>query len=378
MNNQEEIKIIKVKDFLKIILLHRKKIILSTIIGALIGIIIAVSLPTEYSSTVKLIPVIEGSVSNNQELSNLLGNLDIKDLREGNDAIDIFMYPDIVKTIPFITSLFSVEVKEKSFPSKTTTLENYIVQDIKKPWWIELRNKIFGIFNNFIKNKESEIKSTKGSEQIKTIDSFHLSERDNGIVSAIGGRIEVEVKENSNLFTINVKMQDPLVAAIVADTVRSHLEKFILNYKRLKIENDLHQIEVLRDSSKEAYHHSQLKAANYIDTHHAIWSNVNKIELDSLQFLVSQNYQNYINLNNQYNITYKRLKSINDVFFVLEPSRVENYQISPIRSKIILNYSIIGFLISAIWYVSIKPVLKKRLGIQKLSLKSIWYILWHN
>lgn len=352
MRKEGDIKIISIKDFILIIWDNRKQIIGYSIIGFIIGLIIAFSYPNEYTTTVKLLPIIEGSAQNPRAV-NIFKRIKLNQKREGNDAIDIYVYPDVVNSIPFLARLIDSNVIRYE-NQDSISLRRYFQKYNSIVWWKKipsLPSKIKSLFKS----------SQKSKGTIQPIDEFRLTEGEFGLLNGLGGRIKLSISDQTNMITIKVTMQDPLIAAIIADSVINQLENYILAYKRRKIEDKLTILERIRDEAKLVYYSNQDKLARYEDSHYGIWANSKRIKRDSLINVVTQHYNFYLNSIIAYNSLLMKLNQFNKAFYVVEPSRVNDNRSSPNRVRIIFIFTIIGFSISTLWNVSLrKTLLPKR------------------
>lgn len=102
-------------------------------IAAVIGLIVGFSIPKEYSTEVTLAPesaskVNAGSMGALAAMAgiNLGGSV-------GEDALSPELYPDIVKSTPFLLELFDVRVKDQK-GKIDTTLYAYLDKYQRSPW----------------------------------------------------------------------------------------------------------------------------------------------------------------------------------------------------------------------------------------------------
>ena len=102
---------------------------------------IAFSIPKEYATSVKLAPEITDSKSGGGSLGALASMAGFSvGSSSGADAVYPQLYPDVVSSVPFVTSLFDVEVTTKDDKRKMT-VRQYLENETKAPWW----NVIMGL-----------------------------------------------------------------------------------------------------------------------------------------------------------------------------------------------------------------------------------------
>lgn len=195
---------------------EKRTIIKWAVIAAVAGIIIAFSIPKEYTTTIKLAPEAReggGAASNLGALAAMAGIN--ANMGGGKDAVSPTLYPDIVSSIPFAVELFDVPVTISKSEQKTT-VRQYLTDDISSPWWsyiTSLPSKAIGGVMSVFKSSESE------DGEPKEINTFKLTPEENGIVGALASRVSVDVDGKTSIISISVTMQDPLVSALLADTV---------------------------------------------------------------------------------------------------------------------------------------------------------------
>ena len=144
IKNIEEIEIDLIAFVRKIITI-RKMLYKAAVIGLVIGIIIALSIPNQYTVMVTLSPEM-GNAKGNNGLAGLaasfLGNG--ATVGESSDALNASLSADIVSSTPFLLELFDVEIPVFRMNRKLT-LKSYLDEQ-SLPWW----NYIIAFPNIFI------------------------------------------------------------------------------------------------------------------------------------------------------------------------------------------------------------------------------------
>lgn len=113
-DNEVEEKEIDLLDLASRLWDQRRKLIKWSICGAVIGLVVAFSIPREYVTSVTLAPESNGAKLPGGGLGALASMAGISTGAEaGMDAVYPMLYPDVVSSVPFITSLFDVEITTK-------------------------------------------------------------------------------------------------------------------------------------------------------------------------------------------------------------------------------------------------------------------------
>lgn len=67
--------------------------------------------------------------------------------------------------------------------------------------------------------------------------------------------------------TVAVTLQNPKVAAVLADSVVKKLQEYIIDYRTTKAKEDCIYLEKLFKERQQEYYAAQKEYANYIDSH---------------------------------------------------------------------------------------------------------------
>ena len=251
---------INVFDVIAILKADIKKLVMFAIIGAVAGIVVAFSIPKTYKSTVVLAPEESGTgfMGSISSLASLVG-MDMK-LGKTGDAIYPEIYPDVMGSTDFLVGLFSVPVttKDKSYSADYAT---YLEKKTKSPWWEYPKNLLFQAIK--------KIKGGGGAPYTpgKKIDPFQLSKDQYDLMLGISGNISCSVDKKTNVITITVTDQDPYIAACMADTVTSRLQRLITDYRTKKSREDVEYLKGIQAESLVKYKKAQGNYSAYVESH---------------------------------------------------------------------------------------------------------------
>ena len=113
---------------------ERKFLLKGCGIAVVVGLIVAFSIPKEYTTTVKLAPETQDAAKKSS-LGGLAAMAGINlNAAAGADAISPDLYPDVVQSTPFLLELFPVEVTDKE-KGLSTTLDDYMSEHHRKDCW---------------------------------------------------------------------------------------------------------------------------------------------------------------------------------------------------------------------------------------------------
>lgn len=329
---------------------QKKKIGIWCLIGAVVSLVVAFSIPKEYTTEVKLAPEANGAQRAGGSLGAMAAMVGLGGAANaGNDAVSPTLYPDIVQSVPFIVGLFNVPVKldkgDASIP-----LREYIEDDMKSPWWsvvMGLPFKLLGAMSGNDKEEESKAKK---------IDTFKLTSAENKVVQALASRISASVDTKTSVITISVMMQDPLVSATLADTVVSRLQEYITDYRTNKARKDLEYAELLNNEAKESYYKAQQKYADYLDRNNGLILHSAQTTSERLQNEATLAFNLYNQTSQQVQVAKAKVQENTPVYATVTPATVPIRPTSPRKPLILIGFVFLSFVACSAWILFGKPL----------------------
>ena len=322
----------------------RKRIMKWCAVGALVGLIVAFSIPKEYSVTVKLAPEIADGKQSMGGLSNLaaMAGINLGSSAMG-DAVSPMLYPDIFESVPFATDLFDVAVTDQDGELRTT-LYDYIDEHQRAPWWSAIVSAPFKLLG-WVKSLFEEEEDLTGH----TVDPFRLTKRESEVVKALQERIECSVDKKTSVITVTVTMQDPLIAATVTDTVMTNLQNYITDYRTNKARHDLEFTQKLHDEAQASYYEAQSKYARYVDANHNVVLHSARTEQERLQNEMALKYNLYNQMAQQLQLARAKVQESTPAYAVLQPATVPIRAAKPSKPLILIGFTFLAGLIISAW-----------------------------
>lgn len=321
-------------------------------IGIVIGLIVAFSIPKEYSSSVKLSPELSNSGSSGSGMSALASLAGIN-MNSGNssDAVYPELYPDVVSSIPFTVSLLSVPVQTED--NKVITVQEFLEEETSAPWWsaiLKLPFKAIGAVKGLF--------SESNEAESDTINAYNLTLEQYTLVKALSSRINADVDSKSLVVTISSMMQDPKVAAQLADTVTSRLQKYITSYRTEKARQDLYYAKKINEEARQAYYTAQKNYATASDRNQSLSSRAAAIAIERMQNEASLAFNLYNSTAQRVQIAEAKVQETTPVFAVVQPATVPVKAAKPSKVAILIGFVFLAFVASAA-YILFLPGLKK-------------------
>ena len=157
-------------EILRKIIAIRKTLYKAAGVGVVLGIIIALSIPKQYTVTVTLSPEMNGDKTSGGLASLASSFLGGSVSSSSNDALNVTLAPDIVASTPFILELFNIKIQTLD-GKLDTTLVAYL--DEQKSPWFSYIVKAPGMAIGAIKSLFSEETDTNS-----VLNPFQLTEKE--------------------------------------------------------------------------------------------------------------------------------------------------------------------------------------------------------
>ena len=309
------------------------------------------SIPNYYSCTVKLSPELS-STKNVGGLASLASSFGINlggALGNGSEALFPTLYPDLMNSVDFKTSLFPVKVRQKD-STECISDYDYLKDRQRRPWW---SSAVRGLFS-LLRSQE---------EQPDTINTFELTKEQTRIAKFLDKKVSCDVDKKTMVITIDVIDQDPLVCALMADSVKERLQKFITDYRTQKARVDLEYNKKLAREARERYVHARQLYVEFVDANQALILESVRAKQTDLENEMQLQYNAYNTASAQLIAAEAKVQQETPAFTTLQSATVPVKKAGPHRAKIVLIWLFLAFLGTSVWILHKENQLKPLLGL---------------
>jgi len=348
-NNNRKISL-NVLAIVKLIKQDKKKMMAYIGVSAIIGVIVAFGIPRRYVANVMLAPEIANNsiMSSVSSLASMVGLYN--DDNPLGDAIYPEIYPELMGSTDFLVDMFDIKVKSKD-GEINTTYYNYLDKCQKSPWW-SYPMKALGKFVNDLSEKDKPNGATKA-------DPFRLTRKQAGIAMAISKNVTCSVDKKTNVISISVEAQDPLICATLADSTKTLLQAYITKYRTTKARNDLQFMEKLFVEARENYVKSRQKYASFSDANTDVILESVRSKQDDLENDMQLQYNIYSQVAQQLQMARAKVQERTPAFTVIQPATVPTRHSNIPKVFYLVLFMFIGFIVrlSIIMHKNYKQVL---------------------
>ena len=289
-------------------------------VGVIIAIVVALSIPKQYTVKVTLSPEM-GNAKGSNGLAGLAASFlgDGALIGESTDALNASLSADIVSSTPFLLELLEMEVSVSKKDDKMT-LGSYLDEE-SSPWWnyvIGFPGMVIGGVKSLFAEEENESRALNRISQ----GTIELSKKESKKIEILKEMIVAAVDKKTSITSIAVTMQNPRAAAVVADSVVKKLQEYIIDYRITKSKEDCIYLEKLFKERQQEYYSAQQKYADYLDSHDNIILQSVRAEQERLQNDMSLAYQVYSQVASQLQVARAKVQEEKPVFAIVEPAVV--------------------------------------------------------
>ena len=340
-------------DIVKHRMLYAKVLPIAFVLAA----IYALALPNYYNCTVKLSPEMSGSKSTSG-LAALASSFGVNlgsGSGVGTEALFPTLYPDLMNSVDFKTSLFHVPVtiegdKEKGEKDRTMSYYDYLSKEQKAPWWSQGIKAFFSLF------------SSKEEDEVSKVNKFRLTKDQANIVKVIDKNVVCDVDKKTMVITIDVTDQDPVIAATMADTVKTRLQNFITDYRTSKARVDLEYNRKICAETKARYEKARQLYAEFMDHNRDIILQTVRQKQTDLENEMQLQYNAYQQVAAQLLAAEAKVQEETPAFTTLQSATVPVMKAGPKRAQMCLIFVFLAFLGTSAWILYKEDDLKQFFG----------------
>ena len=336
MEEKKKIIDISLIEVFKILKTDFRKVCIYSCTAGIIGVILAFATPKIYKSTVILAPEESGS-SFSGSLSSLASMVGMNmKIGQTGDALYPEIYPDLMGSTGFVVGMFPVTVT-RSKTGETYTYFDYLDKHQKKAF--------YEYPQDWLKSVKDLFSSEEQQPSDHKVNPKHLTKKEYDVAKNIMGRIDCSVDKKTNVITIVVEDQDPLIAATVADSVQMHLQRTITDYRTKKARNDMEYMQKLFDEAHMEYAKARQKYAAFGDSYQNLKMQSYVLKGDELENEMQLKYTIYQQVVEQLQLAKAKVQERTPAFTIVQEATVPIKHSSRPKIVTLIIWMILGFLL---------------------------------
>ncbi len=325
-------------DLIKIIQLlwsKRVKIIKWGVIGFVVGVIIALSIPREYTSSSMFAP--EGSSRNamggGNSIAAMMG-LSLGGNTTDSEGVRVMLYPEVIKSTPFVMEFADMEVTfTEDDVAQKAPLHTYLLEKQKHPWWSHVfalpGAAISGVIGLFTEPQEEASFEESLKKQQDFIKSFTSS-------------VSVELDDKIGSISIRTTFQDPYIAKMVNDTLTYKLQRYMEDYRTARTRATLKSSTQMMEEARDKFYSLDDDYARAVDRNQNLISRSAAVSIDRLRDERNLAYQVYTQVALQVESERVKLQEQRMVATIIQPPLIPILPSAPGRAMIVIAYTFLA------------------------------------
>ncbi|MFY0600330.1 MAG: hypothetical protein JXR03_11725 [Cyclobacteriaceae bacterium] len=321
-----------------------KRLFIIKIVGifAVIGLVFAIVAPDEFESSCTLIPeAADSGAGIGGSLGGLaaLAGVNIGDAG-GASSINPGLYRSVAQSTPFLMALMNEEFYFSNI-DKEVTLYQFTSEYQKTGLLWRIISIPYYIIGLMVSSEDSQSLEKESDSNI-----ISLNKQQERVIEHLKSRITVTMDWELSVVSIQVRMQDPKVAAEVALFTQNYIKEYVQKYATSKIVDNLNFVSEQFEIKKKKFESVQYRLAEFRDQHPFIKTFLAKSEEERLQSEYNVAYNVYSQLATQLETVKLKLEEETPVFTILEPISIPSEKSEPKRAIMLLFFLVAGLTIA--------------------------------
>ena len=319
-------------------------IIKVTCIFAVLGVVVAITTPKEYTASCVVVPETKGGAFSGSSLGGLAAMAGINlGSANGGEMLSPMMYDKLMKNIDLRKELMQTPINLEEYDEPVTILDYYTNPDYKKTSVLGTVKKYtiglpFTILNAIRGEQEKE--NTALPANSPKLSAYTQNELK--CIKAFAGQFSIMTDKKNGDVTISARMPEALAAAQVVDAVQNLLQKYVIELKLQKAEVNYEYIKQRYDEAKVVFEQKQEEYAKFQDANKMLTTALSKAKEEQMrsEFNVAKDLFNQ--LTTQLVQAEMKIKEDIPILTVVEPVQVPLEKSKPQRVKILFIWCFLG------------------------------------
>lgn len=321
---------------------NRKLILRVTLAFMVLGVLVALFSPKEYSAGSTMVPqTSEKKVGGGLSGLAAMAGINLGDIG-GGEILSPKMYSKILESIPFQKELMQTPIKFEEYGQPVTLFDYFTNEDYKKfslggavkKYTIGLPGVIMKVVRG---EKEDEVYNP---ESLGTLQTLTLKEKQ--CVEALKGAVTLNLNEKDGYVQLTAAMPEPLAAAQLAERVQTLLQRYITEFKIEKVQSNLDFVQERFDEAKRDFEQIQQERAVFKDANKNISSARAQTQEEQLDTRYNLALSVYSELAKQLEQAKIQVKETTPILTVIDPVTIPLERSKPKRALILVLFTFLG------------------------------------
>ena len=331
---------------LKTVFVARRFVIRTTILFAVVGVILALISPVKYTASSTFVPQLSEGQTNSSlgGLASLAGINLSAIMGSQPQEISPSLYPQIAESIPYRLALLDAPVGEQE-----TSFRDYILEENGGVGFLSVLKKYTIGLPGLLLNKQTDNNETLDNTL------FQITEEDRNLFALLSQAVSIDVDEQEGLVSISVELADRMVAAQLAQAATDLLQSNIISFKSQSARNNLDFIKRQFESKRQEFEHIQDSIAVFKDQNLNITSTLYQNQLTRLESQFTVTSSVFQELAGQVEQAKIQVNKDTPIFTIIEPVSIPLERSKPKRTMMVIIWTFLGGVFAVGWTLIKSP-----------------------
>lgn len=327
-------------------------IIKVTCVFAVLGVIVALTTPKEYTASCVVVPETKGGAFSSSSLGGLAAMAGINlGASNSGEFLSPSMYNKLMNNIDLRKELMQTPINWEGYDEPITILEYYTNSTYRKTSVLSTVKKytigLPFLLYKLISRESENINSALPLAYSLGNQGFSMYTNAEQIcLKALASKYSIISDKKNGDVTISASMPEPLAAAQLAEAVKNLLQKYIIELKLQKAEVNYEYIKQRYEEAKVVFENKQAEYAKFQDANKVLSTALSRAREEQIrsEFNVSQDLFNQLTA--QLVQAEMKIKEDIPILTVVEPVQIPLVRSKPQRSKILFMWCFFGGVLS--------------------------------
>ncbi|MBQ0141621.1 MAG: chain-length determining protein [Prevotellaceae bacterium] len=336
-----------IKTVISLLLQKKKQFVYGVVIAFVLSCIWILPQPRYYVTTVTLAPE-HGENTTGSAIGSIASSFGF-DLGNtaSNDAIYPMLYPDVIQSSDFLIGLFDIKVNSIDGAIKDMRYYDYLAFNQKQSFWMVPINTVKNVIENLLSHNNYESSNDKEHK----VDPFRLNKREYNVIMNLQNILECNYDLKTEVITLTLQDQDPLICATVIDSVRNRLQNYIIEYRTSKVRIDAEYYEKMTNKASLEYDLAAEEYAKYCDSHNNLILQAYVTKRDALENEMQSKFQTYSMYKTQLQAAKAKIQECTPAFTIIQGSTVPIKPAGPKRMIFVAAMMILTVLGESVYFL---------------------------
>ncbi|QGY46552.1 exopolysaccharide biosynthesis protein [Maribellus comscasis] len=326
----------------------RKTIIKTLLVFTLIGGIVAILSPKQFTASTTLVPQTSKGSSNLGGLSSLASMAGFNlNMSQGMTELTPQVYPQIIQSAPF-----QLEIMNSTFTfegvAQPVSLVTYYTDYYQPGILAVVKKYTIGLPGVVLKSVRGE-KETATTETETDKTTLKLTNEQEKVRKLLANNLSLDVNDKEGVINLSAVFHEPELAAQVTQKAKVLLQQYITDFRVEKAEAQRDFIQERYNEKKQEFEQTQAQLAGFRDRNKNVISALARTEEERLENEYQLAFNVYSELAQQLEQARIKVKEETPVFSIIKPVMIPLEKSKPNRPLILAVWVFLGLVAGIGW-----------------------------